>query len=94
MISYDNFKTFFEKLENGKEIEIIFSNGKSYLLVKYDGYITYGINSCDSEANTYNNLDNTLLKNNWSKVKDIIIDFAFSLINDKEDILNVYNFKF
>ena len=94
MISYDNFKTFFEKLENGKEIEIIFSNSESYLIVKHDGYITYGINSSDSEVITFNNLDNTLLKNKWTEVEDIIIDFAFSLVNDKEDILNIYNFKF
>lgn len=94
MISYDNFKSFFEKLENGKEIEIIISNSESYLVVKHDGYITYGINSRDSEVIKYNNLDNTPLKNKWAEIDDIIIDFAFSLVNDKQDILNIYNFKF
>ena len=93
MISFDIFKEFFYKLENGKELALDFYNGDTYLLVKHNDYISYGIHSPNSEIITCKDLDELPLKDKWDNIKDITIDFAFSLVNDKEDIIKIYGFK-
>ena len=92
MITYNTFRNFFNKIDNGKEIEVILNNNESLLIVKHDNYLTYGYFS-DSNVIKYKDLDDCPLKSKWNNIKDITIDFAFSLINDKDDILKVYNFK-
>ena len=93
MLSYNNFKAFFKKIDNGKELALDFYNGDTYLLVKHKDYILYGIHSPNSKIITSNDLDELPLKDKWDSIKDITIDFAFSLVNDKEDILKIYGFK-
>ena len=89
MIKYEDFKKFFNIIEIGKEIEVIFNDNKSCFIVKQDGYLSYGLNNIQK----YSSLDDTSLRKLWNNVEDIIIDSAFSLINDKDDILKVYNYK-
>ncbi len=93
MISYEIFKDFFNKLDNGKELSLDFYNGDTYLLVKHNDYISYGIHSPNSKIITCKDLNELPLKDKWDNIKDITIDFAYSLVNDKEDILKIYGFK-
>ena len=89
MITYNEFKNFYNILDEGKEIEIFFKNNKSCLIVKHNNYLSYGSNTIKK----FNSLDDSPLKQLWNIVNDITIDFTFSLIYDKEDILKVYNYK-
>lgn len=91
MLNYNNFKTFFEKIGNDKELALDFYNGDTYLLVKHNNYISYGIYSPNSEITTCKDLDELPLKDQWNNIKDITLDFAFSLVNDKEEILKIYD---
>lgn len=93
MLSYNSFKDFFKKIDNGKEFVLDFYNGDTYLLIKHDDYISYGIYSPNFEITTCKDLDELPLKDKWNDIKDITIDFAYSLNNDKEDILKIYGFK-
>lgn len=47
MISYDQFKKIFNKLEIGSEIEIYFNNDEQYTMVKKDKIITFGKTKAD-----------------------------------------------
>ena len=56
MISYDEFKILFDKLEFGTEIEIYFNNNINYMIVKEDKYLTYG-KTIGKSIIKYNSLD-------------------------------------
>lgn len=93
MISFDTFKEFFYKLENGKELALDFYNGDTYLLVKHNDYISYGIYSPNSEITTCKDLDELPLKDRWNNIKDITLDFTFSLVDDKDELYKIYDYK-
>lgn len=92
MISYELFKNLFDKLELGSEIEIYFGNDERYTMVKKDKIITFGKNKGGLISN-YNNLDETPLKNEWNSIDDIIINYAFSAVDDKKKIAKIYGIK-
>lgn len=92
MISYDQFKKIFNELEIGSEIEIYFGNDEQYMMVKMDKTFTLG-NSNGGVINEYNDLEETSLKNEWNNINDIIINFAFSVVDDKKKIGEIYGVK-
>lgn len=92
MISYDQFKKIFNKLEIGSEIEIYFNNDEQYTMVKKDKIITFGKNE-SGLINDYNNLEETSLKNEWNNINDVVINFAFSVVYDKNKITEIYGIK-
>ncbi len=92
MISYDQFKKIFNELELGTEIEIYFDNDEQYMMVKNDNSFTLGKTN-GNVINTYNNLEETLLKNEWNNIDDIVINFAFSVVDDKKKITEIYGIK-
>lgn len=92
MISYDQFKKIFNKLEIGSEIEIYFNNDEQYTMVKKDKIITFGKNE-SGLINNYNNLEETSLKNEWNNINDVVINFAFSVVDDKNKITEIYGIK-
>lgn len=92
MISYDQFKKIFNKLEIGSEIEIYFNNDEQYTMVKKDKIITFEKNE-SGLINDYNNLEETSLKNEWNNINDVVINFAFSVVDDKNKITEIYGIK-
>lgn len=92
MISYDQFKKIFNKLEIGSEIEIYFNNDEQYTMVKKDKINTFGKNE-SGLINNYNNLEETSLKNEWNNINDVVINFAFSVVDDKNKITEIYGIK-
>lgn len=92
MISYDQFKKIFNKLEIESEIEIYFNNDEQYTMVKKDKIITFGKNE-SGLINDYNNLEETSLKNEWNNINDVVINFAFSVVDDKNKITEIYGIK-
>lgn len=101
MISFEKFKVLFNRLNNSRhpEIEIIVS-GNSYILIKFENYITYGKNfASTNEIYKFNDLDELYnanineicLKDNWDKIEDILIDLTFSVIDNKEDLNKWYH---
>ena len=89
MISFELFKNLFDKLELGTEIERYLDNDEQYMMVKNDKTFTLG-KTDDEVINEYDNLEETPLKNEWNKIDDIIINFAFSVVDDKEKITEIY----
>ena len=92
MISYDQFKKIFNELEVGSEIEIYFENDEQYMMVKKNKTFTLR-KSNGGVINEYNNLEETSLKNEWNNIIDIVINFAFSVVDDKKKITEIYGIK-
>lgn len=92
MISYDQFEKLFNELEIGSEIEIYFGNDEQYMMVKKDKTFTLGKNN-GGVINEYNNLEETSLKNEWNNIDDIVINFAFIVVDDKNKITEIYGIK-
>ena len=92
MILYDQFKSLFDKLELGTEIEIYYDNDEQYTMVKKDKIITFG-KSEGGLISIYNNLEKTPLKSEWNNIADIIINFTFSVVDDKKKITELYGVK-
>lgn len=92
MISYNQFKSLFNKLELGTEIEIYYDNDEQYTMVKKDKIITFGKSEGVLISN-YNNLEEMPLKSEWNNIDDIIINFAFSVVDDKKKITEIYGIK-
>lgn len=92
MISYDQFKRLFNELEIGSEVEIYFDNDEQYMMVKKDKTFTLGKNN-RGVINEYNNLEETSLKNEWNNIDDVVINFAFSVVDDKNKITEIYGIK-
>lgn len=92
MISYEQFKRLFNELEIGSEVEIYFDNDEQYMIVKKDKMLTLGKNN-GGVINKYNNLEETSLKNKWNNIDDIVINFAFSVVDDKKKIIEIYGIK-
>lgn len=87
MISYDKFRDYFNKIEGYEpEIRIIFDNRKSeYMIIKYSNSITFqrcGVDDGSGEVifkdldDLYKTrtIDDILLKEDWYRIKDIILD--------------------
>ena len=62
------------------------------MMVKMDKTFTLG-NSNGGVINEYNDLEETSLKNEWNNINDIIINFAFSVVDDKKKIAEIYGVK-
>lgn len=106
MISYLKFKKIFDSISSNlePEIEFYFKNRThKYMLIKYSNYVTFGrcgneeiqsgeikYNSLDKLYNT-KTIDDILLKDEWENIRDILFDGVFSVIDDFDDIINVYN---
>ena len=90
MISYNQFKELFNKLELGAEIEINFNNDEQYMIVKKDKTFTFEKNN-GVVINEYNSFVETSLKNKWNDINDIIINFAFSVVDDKDKLQEIYD---
>lgn len=105
MISYLKFKELFDKLDSNcePEIGVYFKNKKcNYMIIKYNDFISF--QSCgkkeeksgeikfNSLDELYNNetIDNIALKNEWNNIEDILINSTFSVVDDKEDISDIY----
>ena len=61
-------------------------------MVKKDKIITFGKNE-SGLINDYNNLEETSLKNEWNNINDVVINFAFSVVDDKNKITEIYGIK-
>lgn len=90
MISYNQFKELFNKLELGAEIEINFNNDEQYMIVKKDKTFAFEKNN-GGVINEYNSFVETSLKNKWNDINDIIINFAFSVVDDKDKLQEIYD---
>jgi len=101
MITFDKFKELFNLLDssNHSEIEIIINND-SYILIKFENYITYGKEFAPiNEIYKFNDIDelyeaninDICFKDNWDKVEDILVDLTFSVINNKEELNKLYH---
>lgn len=99
MITYEKFKELFNLLDSsrGPEIEVYFEDTDDvYMIVKHNDYIDFG--RCDSKIRKFSNLDElyieevdgVCLKRDWNKINDILIDSAFSVVDDKEKLEKWY----
>lgn len=104
MITYQKFKEVFDNIDSNSEpeIELYFNNrDNTYMIIKYSDFITFqrcGNNEQSGEIKfstldeLYNTktIDDIVLKDEWDNISDIIFDAAFSVVEDKEDILKLY----
>lgn len=103
MIKYTDFKKIFNTISGEPEITLYFKNiDDTYMIIKYEKYVTFQkcCDSLDRGEIKYNSLDelyNTVLiddiflKRDWHNISDILIDEAFSVIDDFDDIIKAYN---
>lgn len=105
MISYPKFKEIFDNIDSNREpeIEFYFKNRKNtYMIIKYNDYVTFqrcGIKAEQSGEIKFKSLDelcnsqtidNIILINEWNNIEDILFDCTFSVVDDKEEIFNLY----
>ena len=107
MITYEKFKELFNLLDSNRspEIEMYFEDTDDvYMIVKHNDYVDFGkcgISVSSNENRKFCNLDElyisevdgVCLKRDWNKVNDILIDLAFSVIDDKEELEKMYKIK-
>lgn len=108
MISYLKFKEIFDNLDSNSEpeIKIYFKSKKhAYMIIKYKNFITFqrcGMPEEQSgeikfesleELSIKKTIDDIVLINEWDDIDDILFDCTFSVVNDKEDIYNIYGVK-
>lgn len=105
MITYEKFKKIIDNLDSNREpeIEIYFNNKDyNYMIIKYSDHITFQrcgkkkdqsgeirFNSLDELYNV-KTIDEIILKEEWKNITDILIDCTFSVVDDKDDIKNLY----
>lgn len=102
MISYLEFKKWFDICKGEPEIEIIFKNRKyTYMIIKYKDYITFqrcGDISIQSGEIRFSSLDelyhtktidNIILKEEWENIEDMIFDSMFCITEDKEEWMHL-----
>lgn len=103
MIDFKTFKEIFDHLDSNRspEIELYFKDKREmYMLIKHkEGYISFGSCGKNGVNEKFSNLDklyNTktkegiLLKEDWDTIEDILIDTAFSVVENMEDIRKIY----
>ncbi len=108
VISYSKFKEILDNIDSNREpeIEFYFKNKKyTYMIIKYKDYITFqrcGANEEQGGEIKYKSLnelcnsqtiDDIILINEWDSIEDIIFDCTFSVVDDKENIFNLYGVK-
>lgn len=105
MITYSKFKEIFDNIKSNREpeIELFFKTRKNfYMIIKYNEYITFQrcgsleeqsgeirFNSLD-ELYTSKTIDDIILKDEWDNIEDILFDCTYSVVEDKEEIYNLY----
>lgn len=105
MISYQKFKEIYDNIDANREpeIELYFKNRKNtYMIIKYSDYVTFqrcGVKEDQSGEIKFESLDelcnsqtidNIVLINEWNNIEDILFDCTFSVVDNKEDIFNLY----
>lgn len=90
-------------LLNCCEIELIFDNtNETYMIVKYEDYMTFARCGEESEEISFKSfdelastrtIDSVLLKEDWGRIKDFIIDGCFSYLEDKKAIEEKFGLK-
>ena len=102
MISFETFLKCSDLL-SCCEIELIFDNtNETYMIVKYEDYVTFARCGEESEEIPFKSfdelaspktIDSLLLKEDWGRIKDIIIDDSFSYLEDKKAIEERFRLK-
>ena len=102
MISFETFFKCFDLL-SCCEIELIFDNtNETYMIVKYEDYVTFARCGEESEEISFKSfdelastrtIDSLLLKEDWGRIKDFIIDGSFSYLEDKKAIEERFELK-
>ena len=91
MMEFEKFKEIFNNLDGEPEITIKYQDDSSnYMIIKYNNYVTYqkcGIDAIETKYNSIDELYENILKNNWNKITNIIIDEGIDLINNKADYI-------
>lgn len=104
MITYQKFKEIFDNIDTNSEpeIELFFNNrDNTYMIIKYNDFITFQRCGKDEQSGEIKfstldelyktkTIDNIVLKDEWDNISDIIFEASFSVIEDKEDILDLY----
>lgn len=107
MIAYEKFKELFDLLDSNRcpEIEIYFENTDDvYMIVKHNDYVDFGkcglcVSSdenkkfCDLDELYVSEVNGICLKRDWNRISDILIDLAFSVVSDKEELESMYEIK-
>lgn len=105
MITYQKFKEIFDNIDPNiePEIELYFNNrDNTYMIIKYRDFITF--QRCGRKEDTSDEIkfstldelyktktiDDIVLKDEWDNISDIIFDSSFSVVEDREDFLNLY----
>ena len=101
-IKFDFFGNIFNKITDEPEFTISFIDKASkYMIIKYDGYVTFQKCSCDLEGGEirYNNLlelyksktiDDICLKEDWEKIDDIMINDYLSFKDNLNYIIKKF----
>lgn len=100
MISFDKFIELFNLLSENEEMKIFFKNRKyEYMIIKYKDYVTF--QRCGEHKEIkYNSLeefinnkmiDDIVFIDEFDNIKDILINNTFSIINDKDNICDLYS---
>lgn len=105
MIDFESFKKIYESIPGEPEFELCFKNtNDTYMIIKYPDDISFQ-KCCDKEHRKeiicssldelYNSIlyDDICLKRDWNNINDIIIDAAWSVIDDIEEIERIFNIK-
>ena len=101
-VTFELFKKVFNKMTGEPEIEVYFiDNENEYMIIKYDGYISFqrcGIKDGSGEIKFKSldelyesrTVDGIFLKEDWYKIRDIVINEALSFKDDLDIILERY----
>ena len=97
MILYDKFKELFNSFLGEYEINLI--NEECYMLTNYGDRVTLFhefTNNKGEQVLEFNNIDEVFIENikfkdMWSFVSDIIVNGAFSILEELEYIIEKYN---
>jgi hypothetical protein len=106
MISYTQFKELLNKIEPNTELEILFKNiSNKYMIIKYENNYTFQrCGSLEEQSGempfdsleailTTKTIDDINIKDNWNNIKDIVINYTYSIVDDKDELLDQYNIK-
>lgn len=105
MIDFERFKKIYESIPGEHEFELCFNNtNDTYMIIKYLNDVSFqkccdkehrGEIICHSLYELYNSIlhDDICLKRDWNNINDIIIDAAWSVIDNIEEIERIFNIK-
>lgn len=103
MIDFESFKKLYNSIPGEPEFEVCFNNTTdTYMIIKYPNEVSFqkccdkqhsGEIICCSLDELYNSIlyDNICLKRDWNDISDIIVDGAWSVLDDKDEIKRIFN---